>query len=189
MPPLVRRSGEIEAQMLKRLFRPNPTRDVGRALYAAAVEQSRAPALYETHAAPDTVEGRFEIYTLHVVLLLDRLSEPGDRVKATSQALFDSYVGALDHALREMGVGDLSVGKKMRKLGEAFFGRVKSYHAAFAALPEPGPLQDLLARTVYADGDAARAPALAAYVTAQRAQLAANPLDRLLAGHVDWRMP
>jgi cytochrome b pre-mRNA-processing protein 3 len=66
---------------------------------------------------------------------------------------------------------------------------VKSYHAAFAALPEPGSLQDLLARTVYADGDAARAPALAAYVTAQRAQLAANPLDRLLAGHVDWRMP
>lgn len=175
--------------MLKRLFRPNPTRDIGRALYAAVVDQSRAPALYETLAAPDTVEGRFEIYTLHVVLLLDRLNAPGERVKATSQALFDTYVAALDHALREMGVGDLSVGKKMRRLGEAFFGRVKSYHAAFAALPERGLLHELLARTVYAEGDAGRAPALADYVSAQRAHLAAQPLDQLLDGRVDWRLP
>jgi cytochrome b pre-mRNA-processing protein 3 len=173
--------------MLKRLFRPNPTRDVGRALYAAVVEQSRAPALYEALAAPDTVEGRFEIYTLHVVLLLDRLNQPGDRVKATSQALFDTYVGALDHSLREMGVGDLSVGKKMRKLGEAFFGRVKSYHAAFAALPERGPLHDLLGRTVYAEGDASHAPALADYVAAQRAQLSGQSLDDVLEGRVKWR--
>jgi cytochrome b pre-mRNA-processing protein 3 len=173
--------------MLKRLFRPHPTRDVGDTLYAAAVEQSRTPALYETLGAPDTVEGRFEIYSLHVVLLLDRLSEPGEQVKATSQALFDTYVKALDHALREMGVGDLSVGRKMRKLGEAFFGRAKSYHAAFAALPDATPLRDLLTRTVYAEGDVSHAPALADYVTAQREHLAAQPLEGLLAGQVDWR--
>jgi cytochrome b pre-mRNA-processing protein 3 len=189
MPPLVRSSGEIEAAMPKRLFRPNPTREAGRALYAAVVEQSRTPALYATLGAPDTVEGRFEIYSLHVVLLLDRFNEPGERVKATSQALFDTYVKALDHALREMGVGDLSVGRKMRKLGEAFFGRVKSYHAAFAALPDRGPLHDLLARTVYAEGDATGASALADYVVAQRAHLAAQPLDHLLEGRVDWRTP
>jgi len=175
--------------MLKRLFRPNPTRDIGRMLYAAVVEQSRTPALYEALAAPDTVEGRFEIYTLHVVLLLDRLNVPGEQAKATSQALFDTYVKALDHALREMGVGDLSVGKKMRRLGEAFFGRVKSYHAAFAALPDPGPLQDLLARTVYAEADASRGPALADYVTAQRTHLGAQPIESLLEGRVDWRAP
>jgi len=175
--------------MLKRLFRANPTRDVGRALYAAAVTQSRAPALYETFAAPDTVEGRFEIYTLHVVLLLDRLNQPGEKVKETSQALFDAYVAALDDALREMGVGDLSVGKKMRKLGEAFFGRVKSYHTAFAELPQTGPLHDLLARTVYAEGDAGHVPALADYVIAQRAHLAVQPLEPFLAGRVDWRTP
>lgn len=173
--------------MLKRLFRPHPTDDVGRALYAAVVEQSRAPALYESLAAPDTVEGRFEIYSLHVVLLLDRLQEPGEQAKATSQALFDTYVKALDHALREMGVGDLSVGKKMRKLGEAFFGRVKSYHAAFAALPDEGLLRDLLTRTVYAEVDPSQAPALADYVTAQRAHLAAQPLAGFLGGQVDWR--
>lgn len=173
--------------MLKRLFRPHPTDDAGRALYAAVVEQSRAPALYESLGAPDTVEGRFEIYSLHVVLLLDRLNQPGEQVKATSQALFDTYVKALDHALRELGVGDLSVGKKMRKLGEAFFGRAKSYHAAFAALPDAEPLRELLTRTVYAEGDPSHVPALADYVTTQRAHLAAQPLDGLLAGQVDWR--
>ncbi len=173
--------------MLKRLFRPHPIRDVGRALYAAVVEQSRSPALYQALGAPDTVEGRFEVYTLHVVLLLDRLHRTGDQAKAVSQALFDTYVQSLDDALREMGVGDLSVGKKMRKLGEAFYGRVKSYQAAFAALPETQALRDLLTRTVYAEADTSPAEALAAYVIAQRAHLAAQPLEGLVAGRVDWR--
>jgi cytochrome b pre-mRNA-processing protein 3 len=189
MPPLVRRSGEIEAVMLKRLFRPSPARDSGRALYAGVVEQSRQPALYRELAVPDTVEGRFEAYTLHVVLLLDRLTDPDPRAKEVSQALFDTYVKALDHALREMGVGDLSVGKKMRKLGEAFFGRVKSYHTAFAVLPEAGPLRDLLTRTVYEGAQTTATPALAAYVLRQREQLAAQPLEAVLAGDVRWSAP
>jgi cytochrome b pre-mRNA-processing protein 3 len=175
--------------MLKRLFRPHPTDDVGRKLYAAVVEQARTPALYETLGAPDTVEGRFEVYSLHVVLLLDRLSEPGDQAKVTAQALFDTYVQALDHTLREMGVGDLSVGKKMRKLGEAFFGRAKSYHAAFAALPDTALLQELLGRTVYDGVDASQLPALTDYVTAQREHLAAQPIAGVLQGRVDWRRP
>lgn len=172
--------------MLNRLFRPTSAQLVGRALYASVVEQSRSPALYARLGAPDTVEGRFELYSLHVVLLLDRLTGEGAQAQETSQALFDTYVKSLDHALREMGVGDLSVGKKMRRLGEAFFGRVKSYSAAFTALPDRVPLEALLARTVYA-GDEARAPDLAGYVLAQREHLAAAPLDGVLAGTADWR--
>jgi cytochrome b pre-mRNA-processing protein 3 len=186
MPPLVRRSGEIEAAMLNRLFRPSPAREVGRALYARVVERSRAPFLYEALGAPDTVEGRFELYTLHVVLLLDRLNGAGPAGKAVSQALFDTYVKALDHALRELGVGDLSVGKKMRRLGEAFFGRVKNYHAAFAALPDDQPLRDLLTRTVYAGAEASPVADLAGHVAHEREHLAAQPTDALLEGQVEW---
>jgi cytochrome b pre-mRNA-processing protein 3 len=189
MPPLIRRSGEIEADMLNRLFRPSPLREVGRALYARVVEQSRAPGLYETLRAPDTVEGRFEIYSLHVVLLLDRLQVAGPAAKDVSQALFDTYVKSLDDALREMGVGDLSVGKKMRKLGEAFFGRVKNYHAAFTALPDQGPLDALLARTVYDGVEAAPVAALAAYVASQRAHLASQPTETFIGGRVGWLAP
>lgn len=172
--------------LLDRLFRPRPAKAVGRALYARVVEQSRGRVLYADLGAPDTVEGRFEIYSLHVVLLLDRLRGHGELAREVSQSLFDTYVTSLDNALREMGVGDLSVGRKMRKLGEALYGRGKSYDAAFASLPDTGPLQALLTRTVYAETDGSAASGMVAYVLAVRATLATQPLDQLLAGDVDW---
>ena len=171
--------------MLKRLFRQRPTERAGKALYVCAVEQARTPALYRDLAAPDTVEGRFELYSLHVYLLLERLKGQGEQAAETAQALFDAYAKALDDALREMGVGDLSVGKKMRKLGEAFFGRVKSYEEAFASLPDRNALEALLTRTVYEGQDVAPAP-LADYVLRQRAHLAEQPLAPFLAGDVTW---
>jgi cytochrome b pre-mRNA-processing protein 3 len=177
--------------LLDRLFKPRAAQSAGRALYARAVEQSRSPDLYADLGAPDTAEGRFEIYSLHVVLLLDRMrghgGALGETARDVSQALFDTYLKDLDHALRELGVGDLSVGRKMRKLGEAFYGRGKSYEAAFAALPDEGPLAALIARTVYAEADATPAPRLVAYVLAQRAALAGQPLEVLTAGEVAWR--
>jgi cytochrome b pre-mRNA-processing protein 3 len=172
--------------LLDRLFRPRPALAAGRALYARVVQQSRTPALYSDLGAPDTAEGRFEVYSLHVVLLLDRLRGQGEAAGEISQALFDTYVEALDGALREMGVGDLAVGRKMRKLGEAFYGRCKSYEAAFEALPDAGALEALVTRTVYAEADAAAAPRLTAYLLRQRAKLADQALDRLLGGEVDW---
>jgi cytochrome b pre-mRNA-processing protein 3 len=172
--------------VLNRLFRPKTALAGGQALYADAVSQARSQALYADFAAPDTVEGRFELYTLHVVLLLDRLRGQGAQAADVSQALFDTYVSALDHALREMGVGDLSVGKKMRKLGEAFYGRVKSYQDAFAALPDSGPLEALLGRTVYAEAEGAPVSKLAGLVLVQRAALAGQPLERLLEGEATW---
>ncbi len=172
--------------LLDRLFRTRPALTAGRALYALAVDQARSPGLYADLGVPDTVEGRFELYSLHVVLLLDRLRGQGTEAGEISQILFDAYVKDLDAALREMGVGDLSVGKKMRKLGEAFYGRGKAYDVAFAALPDAGPLEALLVRTAYAGGLAPAAPRLAAYVIAQRAALAGQPLERLAVGEAEW---
>jgi cytochrome b pre-mRNA-processing protein 3 len=175
--------------ILDRLFRPRPALAIGRVLYAQVVEQARRPALYADLGCPDTIEGRFELYTLHLMLLLERLRIGGTRGGDISQALFDTYLKGLDDALREMGVGDLSVGKKMRKLGAAFYGRGKSYDAAFAVLPDTGPLTDLITRTVYEGADATHAPELAAYVLRLRDDLAAEPMPRLLAGEVDWKAP
>ncbi|MDP1874595.1 ubiquinol-cytochrome C chaperone family protein [Phenylobacterium sp.] len=175
--------------ILERLFRPKPAKIAGQKLYAGVVAQARQPDFYSRLAAPDTVEGRFELYSLHVVLLLDRLKRQGAAAGTTAQALFDAYVSALDDALREMGVGDLSVGKKMRKLGEAFYGRVKSYEAALAALPDEGPLAGLIIRTVYAEAEGAQAQPLVDYILRQRRLLADQPLDAILAGDVDWAAP
>jgi len=173
--------------MLQRLFKPRPTRAAAEALYAGMVAQARQPALYADLGAPDTAEGRFEIYSLHTYLILERLKGQGPQAADTAQVLFDTFLSGLDHGLRELGVGDLSVGKRMRKLGEAFYGRVHSYEAALAALPDTAELEVVLARTVYANAEAAKAPALAAYMLNQRQALAAQELGRLNAGELAWR--
>jgi cytochrome b pre-mRNA-processing protein 3 len=173
--------------VLERLFRPRPAREAGRALYARAVDQARQPVFYADLGVPDTAEGRFELYSLHVLLLIERLrASGGAEAGEVSQSLFDTYLKDLDHALRELGVGDLSVGRKMRKLGEAFYGRGRSFDSAVAELPDVGPLEALLARTVFAGLDGGAAPRLATYVLAQRQALAGQASDGLVAGQVAW---
>jgi len=170
---------------LNRLFSPRPAVLAGRRLYAAAVAQARTPAFYAEMGGADTVEGRFEVYTLHLVLLLHRLKGQGAAAAEASQALFDAYLRGLDDALREMGVGDLSVGKKMRRLGEAFYGRVKTYEEAIAALPDRALLEAVLARTVLM-GQADRAGPFVDYAVAATHALERQPLDDLLQGEPAW---
>ncbi len=170
----------------QRFFAPRPQVAAGRALFVAASEQARRPAFYEVGEAPDTYEGRFELYTLHVVLLLHRLKGDDPRVVETRQGLFDAYVRNLDDGLREMGVGDLSVGKKMRKLGAAVYGRLKSYDEALLMGGTIEAVTPLLARTVYAGVEAAGAGILAAYVIAASARLADAPIEDLLQGQASW---
>ena len=170
------------ARFLGRLFAPRPAVLSGRRLYAAAVAQARQPGLYESFAAPDTPEGRFELYTLHVVLILRRLKRQGPQAAETAQGLFDAYVRGLDDGLREMGVGDLSVGKKMRKLGEAFYGRAKAYDEAMQALPDRSALAALIGRTL-GEGDV---EALTAYAARADQALADQGLDAILQGEITW---
>jgi cytochrome b pre-mRNA-processing protein 3 len=105
--------------MLQNLFRTRPRERLGEPLYELAVRQARDPGFYTRMGVADRIDARFELYTLHVLLLVMRLRDEGGQGAEAAQALFDTYVSALDHALRELGVGDISVGKKMRKLGEA----------------------------------------------------------------------
>ena len=172
--------------VLQRLFPARPAQVAGQALYTASARQARQPAFYRELGVADSGEGRFELYTLHVALVLIRLKGQGAAAADTAQRLFDVYVRALDDALREMGVGDLAVGKKMRKLGAAFYGRVKSYEDALQALPDRSLLEALLQRTVLEDGQPASAPALADYVVRAADELAVQALGDLLEGQVRW---
>jgi len=171
---------------LQRLLRPGPAKAAAQRLYAATVGEARLPALYVELGAPDTPDGRFEVYTLHVLLVLERLRAEGERGAATSQAYFDAYISGLDHGLRELAVGDLSVGKTMRKLGEAFYGRGKSLTAALEALPDRAPLGAFLRRTVFGGDEAADPAPLAEQLLRQRAALERTPSDALLEGEVRW---
>lgn len=171
--------------MLQRLFKARPALDKGRRLYAAVTTQARTPAFYADLDVPDTNEGRFELYTLHLALVLRRLKRQGAWAEEVSQALFDRYIDALDDGLREIGVGDLSVGRKMRKLGEALYGRLKHYDEALAG----DGLEPLIARTIYAGRDGADAGPLASYMREADAALTATPLAQVIDGELAWPHP
>ena len=174
--------------MLQSLFRPRRSKAAASRLYAAVVAQARTPCFYAELGAPDTIEGRFELYTLHVILLLHRLRGQGAEAAEAAQALFDTFISALDNALRETGVGDLSVPRRMRRLGEAFYGRAKAFESALAG--DGGDLEALIGRTVYAgEGGEGHAVVLAAYVRRCAEALAAQPLATILGGEIPWPRP
>jgi cytochrome b pre-mRNA-processing protein 3 len=177
---------------LQRWLRPGQARSAGAQLYAATVAQAREPAIYAELGAPDTPDGRFEVYTLHVLLVLTRLQGEGARAAQVSQALFDAYLSGLDHGLRELAVGDLAVGKTMRKLGEAFYGRGQALSQALVkastAPPDRSELEALLRRTVLG-GDAGDVVRLADYVLHAKAGLDETSTQRLLEGDINWPAP
>ncbi|HEX3406724.1 MAG TPA: ubiquinol-cytochrome C chaperone family protein [Caulobacteraceae bacterium] len=173
---------------LQRWLRPGPARSAGAQLYAATVAQAREPAIYSQLGAPDTPDGRFEVYTLHVLMVLARLQGQGAPAAHVSQALFDAYLSGLDHGLRELAVGDLAVGKTMRKLGEAFYGRGQKLAQAQAAV-DGGELEALLRRTVLGGDENTDAGRLADYVLRIHRALAATPTQRLLDGEINWPSP
>jgi cytochrome b pre-mRNA-processing protein 3 len=170
---------------LRVMFKPRPARAAGEALYGAAVRQARQPGFYGAIGAPDTAEGRFELYSLHVVLLLHRLKGEGAAAADAAQALFDAYVGALDNALREMGVGDLTVPKNMRRLGGAFYGRATQYDPILANRDRDA-LVLLLGRTVFEGTENGACGKLADYVMAAAASLADEPLEAVLKARITW---
>src|SRR5215467_3304390 len=109
-------------------------------IYGMIVTQAREPLFYRELGVPDTVDGRFDLILLHLWIVLSRLraaeagKEPG---QGLSQALFDRFCEDMDDNLREMGVGDLAVPKRMQAFGEAFYGRSRAYDAALVEGAEP----------------------------------------------------
>ena len=151
------------------------------ALYAQAVKQSRRPELYAAMGAPDTVEGRFELLTVHIQLIIERLDREGEQGRAIGQSLFDLYVRNLDSALREMGVGDLAVGKRMKSLAKVFYGRAVAYAAAFETR-DTVELEALVARTVLVERPGSDATPLVDDLIMERGRLAGLGFDDLMLG-------
>jgi cytochrome b pre-mRNA-processing protein 3 len=170
--------------MLQNLFRTRTREPLGERLYDLAVRQARDPAFYTKLGVADRIDARFELYTLHVLLLVMRLRDEDARGAEAAQTLFDTYVSALDHALRELGVGDVSVGKKMRKLGEAMYGRMTAYEPALRDA-DAEALAAGMARNVFEKDDTAAGEALATYALASRVRLAAQDFAAVTAGP-DW---
>jgi len=156
-------------------------------LYTAAVGAARDPYIFETLGVPDTLDGRFDVIGLYVFLVVHRLHVASVEGKELAQAVFDAMFSDMDINLREIGVGDMTVGKRVRAMWEAFNGRSAAYAAALDSGDVMG-LAGALARNVWrGQAPPESAHALAALVLAQSAHLAEQQIDALLAGRVSFR--
>jgi cytochrome b pre-mRNA-processing protein 3 len=163
--------------MVLGFFRKDRQRVIIETLYQRMAAASRHPLLYERLGVPDTVEGRFESLTLHLILVLRRLRELPNPADQVAQDLVDTFFRHLDHSLRELAVGDLAVPKRMKKLAEAFNGRSRAYDAALQQ-PDDSELAKTLQRNV--TGAEGTGEGLAAYVRASERDLAERDLGALL---------
>jgi cytochrome b pre-mRNA-processing protein 3 len=175
--------------MIPRPFRRRRNATSIASLYGAIVAQARLPAFYVEFGVPDTIEGRFDLLVLHLVLVLHRLSQAGARGREFGQQLFDAFCRDLDGNLREMGVGDLTVPKRMRGFGEAFYGRQAAYLAALEA-QNPADFENALSRNILQlEGGNARGAGLARYARAVAGQLVAQDDAALFGGTMDFPDP
>jgi cytochrome b pre-mRNA-processing protein 3 len=158
-------------------------------LYCAAVAAARAPAFYADLGVPDTLDGRFDLVGLHVFLLIRRLGTLPPPGADLAQAVFDAMFSDMDVNLREIGVGDMSVGKKVKSMWEAFHGRSAAYQAALGS-DDPAELEAALARNVWrGNAPAGQAAILARIARAQDAALAGQPLASFAGGQARFLAP
>jgi cytochrome b pre-mRNA-processing protein 3 len=164
---------------------------LSRAVYDRIVAQARAPAFYAGLGVPDTPEGRFEMLALHLFLVLHRLkperSDPA--LAALAQRLADRLVADMDANLREMGAGDLGVGRRVKRMAGALYGRIAAYEHGLDA--GEAALGQTLRQTVFATAAPADAQVAAAirYLLAARDHLAGRTADELAQGTIDFPMP
>ena len=175
--------------MWKRIFGRSDQEQEAYAIYAALVSQARLPAHYLDGGVPDTLEGRFEMVALHAFLVLRRLRKVADadagQAQALNQKVFDILFDDMDQTLREIGISDLKVGKEIKGMAGAFYGRVGAYDEGLDS-PDDVLLGAALQRNLYAGTEIA-ADVLArmvAYVRQTDADLAVVATGELLNGKV-----
>lgn len=161
-----------------------PLRGTIEAIYGMIVTQAREPLFYRDLGVPDTVNGRFDVLVLHLWMVLRRLT-PVEGGAALRQGLFDRFCEDMDANLREMGVGDLTVPKRMQEFGEAFYGRSAAYDLAVAEGREE--LAQALCKNVLNGEQIENARKLAFYAEAAIAALAG--LDDSTIQKGSWRFP
>ncbi|KYG19810.1 ubiquinol-cytochrome C chaperone [Bradyrhizobium sp. AT1] len=154
------------------------------AIYGMIVTQAREPIFYRDLGVPDTVNGRFDLLLLHLWLLLRRLRTVQSATEL-SQALFDRFCEDMDDNLREMGVGDQTVPKRMREFGEAFYGRVQAYDLAMEA--GGTALAEAICKNILNGTGLDQAQRLAAYARASEADLGRTEEAALL--RASFRFP
>ena len=172
--------------MIWTLFkRKKANRALVEAQYARLTQAARSPVFYSEMGAPDTVIGRFEMITIHLVLYLRRTANAGPAVKGIAQDIVDAFFEDVDHSIRELGVGDMGVPKRMKKFARMFYGRVKSYGQALDD-HDGAALAEALRRNIHPDDPGVAEPmrALSDWMMLAAKQLEETPEETLATGRL-----
>jgi cytochrome b pre-mRNA-processing protein 3 len=170
--------------MIFGLFKKDPRREIVLSLYTRTANASRAAWLYVDGKVPDTVEGRLDALTLHALIVMRRLKtlpEPGPEV---AQEFVDMLFQHVDHGLRELGVGDVTVPKRMKKIAQNFYGRVQAYTPPLDAEDAPG-----LAAALERNIPGVASEPLTRYLIASDQAFADMSLEQILNGEVLFAEP
>ncbi|MBL0933842.1 MAG: ubiquinol-cytochrome C chaperone [Rhizobiaceae bacterium] len=177
--------------MFKRLFgaRRNENAAIVDRIYGQIVAAARQPVFYADWNVPDTPLGRYEMMALHMFLFLHRTRREDGAIQDVAQDVTDEFFKDVDHSLRELGIGDVGVPKRMKKLANMFYGRADSYGKAVEA-DNREALAQALYRNVFPGGtDWREAQAMADYVLASSRDLAAQEVAAITAGDVSFPLP
>ncbi|QPC87378.1 ubiquinol-cytochrome C chaperone [Mesorhizobium sp. NBSH29] len=175
--------------MFQRLFgrKRHANRAITDAVYGAIVAAARQPLFYSAWNVPDTPLGRFEMLSLHMFLFMRRMRGENDAAsRELAQVLTDEFFSDVEQSLRELGIGDMGVPKRMKKLARMFYGRTGAYADALDA-GDQSQLAAALMRNVRPDEQAwPQAADLAAYMAGAEPMLASQPADAILAGTLEF---
>jgi cytochrome b pre-mRNA-processing protein 3 len=169
--------------MLRRFFGSDKSSPVARRLYDGLVARAREPVFHAGFAVPDTIDGRFDLLALHAFALLDALKASGPEGAPLGTALASLIFAGFDDALRELGVGDFGISRRIKAMASAFYGRLEAYGAAGSETA----LTEAIVRNLYR-GDAMHgreAAVLAHYIASAREILQAKA-EALLQGSADF---
>lgn len=173
--------------MIFNLFRKNTATEPVYAVYSAIVAQSRQPRFYADWLVPDTVTGRFDMISLHMALLFRRLRAESGAQKDFSQAVFDLFFKDMDRSLREMGVGDLGVPKKIQKMGNIFFGLLAALNEAMDRNDQVA-LEGVLSRNIFDGATGPHVTALAKYLIAEDRALTSQLAQTITGGAIQFEV-
>src|SRR5205809_855243 len=171
------------------LARRNPLQKAAELAYRRVVDQARQPGFFTDIGVPDTIDGRFELICLHAFLFLHRLKAEKPPALQLGQRFFDAMFADFDRSLREMGTGDLSVGRHVKRMAQAFYGRIAAYEEGLAG--DDSALRPALERNLF--GTAPPRPAdlqaMADYMRREAMQLSRQDVVALLAGQISFGEP
>jgi cytochrome b pre-mRNA-processing protein 3 len=170
--------------------RSRPHEDAALTLYRSMVEKARDPAFYAALGVPDTVNGRFDMLVIHAMLVLRRLRGGGVLADQTGKAMLELLFRDMDQSLREMGIGDMGVGRHIKKMAKAMFGRADAYEAGLDS-GEPGAIAQVLKDNIYRQGAPAEAVVaqMADYMRRADAHTQREDVAEIAAGRINLAVP